>query len=540
MSAPFHMQLNFKSLLSVLFFCFLGRQCPAQVWQWSVPADSVISNENNAHPQAFLWIPEDCKQVRGIVVCQHNMIEEGILENSTFRKTMTELGFAEVWITPGLDVTFDFTKGLDQHFARMMKALAEISGYEELATAPIVPMGHSAYASYPWNFAAWNPNRTLAVISIHGDSPLTPLTGSGRPNPNWGNRTIEGVPGLFVMGEYEWWEARIQPGFEYVEKYPKTPISFFADAGHGHFDYSAELIDYLALFIKKAADYRLPKKKNQRLLPIDPQKGWLMDRWYKDSLSAVQAMPYALYKGNRKQASWCFDKEMIDETEHFYARARGKTNQQLGFIQHGNIIKPAGGHANYSLKFMPLEDGISFYLKAFFADTSRIKPAVKHPKSNVSVDRICGPVKKINDTTFQISFYRIGFNNPKRSNDIWLLASNPGNEHYKSAVQQLNMHFPLVNKEGKAQKITFSTIPNQKAGKAIFTLTATSDADLPVYFYVKEGPAEIQGSNLIFTKFPPKSRFPLKVTVVAWQYGIVGKVQSAESVEQSFYIDQLR
>ena len=86
-------------------------------------------------------------------------------------------------------------------------------------------------------------------------------------------------------------------------------------------------------------------------------------------------------------------------------------------------------------------------LKAFFADTSRIKPTAHHPKNKVSINRICGPVKKIDDTTFQISFYRMGFNNPKRSNDIWLLASNNGNGHYKSAVQQINMRFPIVNKE---------------------------------------------------------------------------------------------
>jgi hypothetical protein len=31
---------------------------------------------------------------------------------------------------------------------------------------------------------------------------------------------------------------------------------------------------------------------------------------------------------------------------------------------------------------------------------------------------------------------------------------------------------------------------------------------------------------------------PIKVTVVAWQYGIIGKVQSAEPIEQSFWIEK--
>ena len=68
------------------------------------------------------------------------------------------------------------------------------------------------------------------------------------------------------------------------------------------------------------------------------------------------------------------------------------------------------------------------------------------------------------------------------------------------------------------------------------SLGATSDCGLPVSYYVKEGPAEIVGNKLVFTSIPPRSRFPLKVTVVAWQYGLAGRVQTAEPVERSFYI----
>jgi len=56
----------------------------AQVWQWSVKVDSVVSGETRDHPRAFLWIPENCKQVRAVIFAQHNMIEEGILEHPAF------------------------------------------------------------------------------------------------------------------------------------------------------------------------------------------------------------------------------------------------------------------------------------------------------------------------------------------------------------------------------------------------------------------------------------------------------------------------
>lgn len=118
------------------------------------------------------------------------------------------------------------------------------------------------------------------------------------------------------------------------------------------------------------------------------------------------------------------------------------------------------------------------------------------------------------------------------------MAHNEGDEHYKSAVQQFELKFPLQNTQGIAQKISFEAMPNIKKKVRFVTLTASSNAGVPVFFYVKEGPALIKNQQLVFTKIPPKSKMPIKVTVVAWQYGIAGKVQSAEPIEQSFWIEK--
>lgn len=91
--------------------------------------------------------------------------------------------------------------------------------------------------------------------------------------------------------------------------------------------------------------------------------------------------------------------------------------------------------------------------------------------------------------------------------------------------------------EGIRQHILFPGLEDVKAGSAPLPLKAVSDSGLPVYYYVKEGPARITANNTLeFTPIPPRSRFPVKVTVVTWQYGLKGKVQTAESVERSFYI----
>lgn len=241
-----------KYFLVVLLSLFMQTtRVTAAPWQWSVEIKELISEETNAHPSAYLWIPENCKQVRAVIVGQHNMTEETIFEHSGFRENMAKLGIAEIWITPGIDQRWDVTKDTQQIFETMMKNLSEISGYTELEFAPVIPIGHSAMATYPWNFAAWNPERTLAVLSIHGDSPRTHLTGYGSANLDWGNHTIEGIPSLMVMGEDEWWEDRLITSFDYRREYPNAPLSFLADAGHGHFDISDELIDYLSLFLKR-------------------------------------------------------------------------------------------------------------------------------------------------------------------------------------------------------------------------------------------------------------------------------------------------
>lgn len=517
----------------------------AQEWQWSVALDSLVSSETQAAPEAFLWIPPNCKQVRGVVVGQHNMLEEGILEHPHFRKTLADLGFAEIWISPGPDLIFRFDKGTGDHFNAMMNKLAQVSGYTELAFAPIVPIGHSAAASYPWNFAAWNPGRTLAALSIHGDAPLTPLTGSGQPNPDWGSATLDGIPGLMVMGEYEWWMNRLTPALQYRQAHPNAPVSFLADAGHGHFDYSDALVNYLALFIRKAAEVRLPKNmpldKPAHLLPIPPQQGWLADRWRMDSMPQASAAPYQKYTGDTTQAFWYFDKEMAAATEKYYAAARGKQPQYIGFTQQQQLLPfNTQLHARVTAPFKPAADGVTFHLSAVYTDTLRQKLAGEHANTPIKVSRICGPVIKINDTTFSVRFYRMGLNNPKRTGDIWLMASSEGDGKYKNTVQQLNIRIPLTNKDGLAQSIHFTPLQDISLGTSEVALQATSTQSLPVYYYVKAGPVIVQGNKLVLTKLPPRTKFPVKVTVVAWQYGssALPKIQSALPVNCSFYINR--
>ncbi len=528
--------------LVLIVLVSLSTTMNAAEWQWSMQIQFFVSAETNDHSRAFLWIPKNCKQVKSVIIGNHNMLEEGIFEHPSFRKKMTKLGVALIWITPGLGTYWE-EENMLQRYQLILDSLAKISGYIELQSVPVIPMGHSAYATFPWNYAAWNPERTLAIISLKGDAPQTNLTGYGRANTEWSGRNIDGIPGLIVMGEYEWWEDRLTPAYSFRNKYPDACISLFADAGHGHFDFSDDLINYLGLFIEKALKYRKPKQIeiNQPVLlkKIDKKDGWLADRWRLNELPRTNAATWHKYNGNKTEAFWYFDKEMAMVTEKYYNRHRSTQEQFIGFEEGGTLLPYNQKlHARYHLQFVPHDDGITFNVNAVFVDSTRTKKTGN--KKQPSVDRICGPVKKLNDSTFRIDFYRMGLNNPRHSGDIWLLASDAGNKAMKSVVQQVNMRIPIKNTEGKTQVIAFDSIADIKTNTKSVKLYASSNSGLSVSFYVMEGPAIICGNKIKITKIPPRASFPIKVTVVAWQYGRskTPALQTANTVSRTFYIQK--
>ena len=176
-----------RKLVVFYLMCLLcGTVLSAAEWQWSVEVKGCVSKETGHPQEAFLWIPPTCGQVKAVMVGQQNMSEETLFHLPAFREAMERLGVALIWIAPELNQAWDVSTGVQQVFDTVLADLAEVSGYDELASAPIVPIGHSAQATFPWNFAAWNPERTLAVISLHGDAPRTNLTGYGRANLEWG------------------------------------------------------------------------------------------------------------------------------------------------------------------------------------------------------------------------------------------------------------------------------------------------------------------------------------------------------------------
>lgn len=551
-----------KKYKNIFFGCVLftvilssSYRAEAAVWQWSVLVKN--AKDNNGQSRAFLWIPPNCKKVKAFIFAQNNMEEQSILENPKFREEMGKLGIAEVWVSPAYDLLFHFDQGAGETFTGIMNDLAEVSGYTELRDAPFIGMGHSAAASAPYYMAAWNPDRTLAAISVSGQWPY--VRNAPFAPDIWGTRTIDYIPCLETMGEYEAANTWSEEGLKERQQHPLTPLSMVANPAQGHFAATDQKIAYIAFYIKKVMQYRYPKEvvegKAPKLIPIDPTKtGWLVDKWRYNLPPAAEPAPVGKYQGDASQAFWYFDEEQAKATTAYQSLHRNQKAELIGYMQHGKMVEQRNTHQQVNLKFEPEADGVTFKLHAAFYDTVpggsprlpvwtglAIGEKIGHAKGGgaIKIDRITGPVVKLDDSTFKVSS-QLGFWENQHSYELWFAATHPGDEEYKPAVQQSQMLVPPRNVQGKEQHLTFSAIPNQKQNKKGIKLKATSDANVPVGFYILEGPAEITGDHLNLLAIPPRSRFPVKVTVVAWQYGNNNepKLQTAVPVERSFWIQK--
>jgi hypothetical protein len=540
------------SVLSLVVGLGFSPRTRAAEWQWSVPVPP-LPDRTNETPRAFLWIPPDCERVRGVVFGHHNMEEIGVFEHPVFRKTLAELGFAAVWVAPTFDRNFRFDQGAGEKFDTMLAALAMQSGYSELTNAPLVPCGHSAAASMPWYIAAWQPERVIAGVSFSGQWPYVPDNEAGHVT----NRSVDSVPGIVVQGEYEWVDETNLRGLKIKNAHPQMPLSAIGCPADGHFAALDDKIAMLALYVKKAAQYRLPKNYSGGLVKLNSidvtKTGWLAGRYATDKNPSAPAAPVGEFKGAVTNAFWYFDGELAQAVEAFQQKQHGKA-ALLGYVQEGQIVPQKNGtHQQVTLKFLPEDDGVTFKLTGAFLGTvpegrperwTRKKAGenieVPPPKIPIEIQRICGPVEKISTDTWRVAFNRASFLGDGRGNEAWFAAVWPGDGEFKRAVQQAMLPIPRKLTEGTLRKIDFPKIANQNRDTKRLVLKATSDSGLPVGFFVREGPAEIEGNMLKFSAIPPRAKFPVKVTVGAYQFGrrAEPKVQSAAPMFQEFLIEK--
>lgn len=364
--------------------------------------------------RAMIRLPRNTRKVKAVLYAHQNMTEEVLFRSECFRERMDSLGVAMAFIQRGSQ-NWDVADGCQERFERIMSAFAQGTGHPELADAKIIPFGHSAQATFPWNFAAWNPERTLCILSFHGDAPRTNLCGYGRANVEWGRtRNIDRIPALMVMGEYEWWDARLRPALAFRMMYPDSRISFLCDAGRGHFDLCEETMEYMAKFIEKSLQDPRPKGGKFYSCP----------------------MPDNEESDDVHEQFWYHDEEMVALTKARYESSKGKKMQYVSAQIDGELLKynPAS-HIKINMEI----DKPIFRLEPVFVNENREEISADHAQVRPKITIISGPVKQIGEYTFEYDPSYFG-KDPKRLwSGITLCVEADGDTSYKSAVQELNI-----------------------------------------------------------------------------------------------------
>ena len=364
--------------------------------------------------RAYLRLPVGVSEIKAVLYCHQNMTEEVLFRSRDFCRAMDSLGVAMAFIQQGSQ-NWDVSDGCQSRFEEIMNSFATGTGHREIAAAPVIPFGHSAQATFPWNFAAWNRERTLCIISFHGDAPRTNLCGYGRENVEWGRtRNIDSIPGLMIEGEYEWWEARVRPALAFRMMYPESRVSFLCDAGKGHFDLSERTQSYIAKFIAKSLE-------NPR-----PAGGVYYSRWYADGSESSD--PHDCF--------WYHDSEMADLTKSIYESSRGKKMQYLGARVNGvGVPYDSGRHIKMNVAIT----GEEFTVEPYFCAEDRTTPTADHAAVKPRVVLISGPAIQTGENSFRIDRDYFG-KDPKRLwTGITVSVEADGDADYKSAVQEINI-----------------------------------------------------------------------------------------------------
>lgn len=492
---------------------------------------------------AYLWIPENCPRLRGLLILCANVPEHRLVGHSAIRAACAANSLGIVWCVPSfMNFRKDTAKSTDNardhktsaaFLQRLLDGLAKDSGYDEVATVPWLPMGESGHLLMVDALVEQCPDRCIAGVWIKNNH-LPPK-----------NRL---VPALVAYGTAQEWSQdktdiranwnTIGKAYEGVleqrKKNPNWPLSYIIDGGSGHFDCSERLAQYFARYIDLVAKARLAP--GGTLKPVSLEQGFLADMPVPGHENHP-AVAFATTAPDERGVPWFFDRASAEEAQAF-ARINWQAATQLpGFADAREKVMPFNFDGICSLEPETEADGITFTIRGVMLDRlpeNFVNAGTKLEKTEgvPALEWLCGPVAPLGGGKFQIALDRSW-----PGSACYIAARQSGNGRIRDSVQPCGVKLKK-NDRGQAQTIAFDPIPDVKAGTAVLPLSAKSSAGLPVRFFVVAGPAVVQEGKLVFTKVPPRAKFPMSVTVAGWQWGRATEpeVKTAEIVKQTFHL----
>lgn len=525
------------SIMSAII-TFLAASASAAVFQYRVPVETTRGER-----LLFMWIPPRAEQVRGVVIGGMTLMEREFAKDPVIRRECADQQLAIVFLKCGLGQT-DVQKLLDK--------LAEVSGYRELSACGLMFIGHSAGGPQAKELAIRMHNRCFGLVQYRGGVP-----GGKESLP-------PGVPVLMMIGQFdefggtmrnetgrETWQGGRDALAAYRAQDARNLASIVVEPGAGHFAWSNRNAEYLALFIRKAAQACIPAIGPTNppgavaLKPIDHRTGWLSDLAIEKENQSDPASWHD-YERDKEAAAWHFDKEMAEATVAYHAGEFGKKDQ---FIKWNDPYWVDAGTRFFFTKLKWIGDGQTFEVHPVYADMYPSQHKGRGPRwleagkpvgrstVPILIRQVSGPVVATGANTLRMRYDALA-PATERSGVTFMAYSNGDAEYrYTEQVGMMPRGFAGL-KKGRSQTITFPPIGDLTVESDPVELNATSDSGLPVEYHIGCGPAEIVDGKLHISEIPARTVFPIAVNVVAYQFGsgVEPLVKTAEPVEQIIQI----
>jgi len=260
----------------------------------------------------LVWAPEGAERIRAVLIIVNNAASKHFGEHPALREVAARRELGIVYLRSGNPQVAIRTNPNDKTLQRILRGVADATGIREFRHAPWITFGQSSCGTFPFHVAWAYPERTVAAISHHAETPAWP------PRP-WAKVNKETVLHVNMNGETEWggtWHRHVRPSLLNYRAHsawlPHQAVAY--DVGHqneedlssgGGPDYKTKfpgivtigkMWDYLAVYVDKALALRLPEegyptRRPLKLRNIDPDTGYLIDPYAVESCFELPAFP---------------------------------------------------------------------------------------------------------------------------------------------------------------------------------------------------------------------------------------------------------
>lgn len=268
-------------------------QGDAAMWplELKMPADiqAELDKEKKPRVPILAWVPPESKQVRAMLLIVDNSDSKEFGQSEAVRAVAAKHDMAIIYFRWNLENNRDRVQDI-------FDGIAEQTGYEGFRHTPWITFGKSSRGKFPYYMAWAFPDRTIATISYHAETPTWPMA-------EWSKLEGQSILHVSANGEVEWggtFAKHVRPSLLNYRLHSDVLPHQIVARGVGHGDYVdahgsegwgkptgndtsvQDVWNYLALFVDKALTLRLPNdadpsKGPVKLKQVDPETGYLIE-----------------------------------------------------------------------------------------------------------------------------------------------------------------------------------------------------------------------------------------------------------------------